>query len=61
MIPLKKFNLKKKNYFDDLHLQFIESISCKAYIDISSAQWAIFEFSDVSQSIHKDSFWQSVM
>ncbi len=29
-------------YFDDLHLQLIESISPKASVENSSAQWAIF-------------------
>ncbi len=29
-------------YFDDLHLQIIESISPKVSVDNSSAQWAIF-------------------
>ncbi len=28
-------------YFDDLHLQIIESISPKASVENSSAQWAI--------------------
>ncbi len=30
------------NYFDDLHLQLIESIFPKASVDNSSAQWAVF-------------------
>ncbi len=29
-------------YFDDLHLQIIESISPKASVENSSVQWAIF-------------------
>ncbi len=29
-------------YFDNLHLQIIESISPKAPVENSSAQWAIF-------------------
>ncbi len=29
-------------YFDDLHLQIIESISTKASVENLSAQWAIF-------------------
>ncbi len=30
------------NFFDDLHLQIIESISPEASAENSSAQWAIF-------------------
>ncbi len=35
---------KIKNYFDDLHLQIIESISPKASVENSSAHWAIFYY-----------------
>ncbi len=31
-------------YFDDLHLEIIESISLKASEENSSAQWAIFAY-----------------
>ncbi len=40
MIPLTKYFLFF--YFDDLHLQIIGSISPKASVENSSAQWAIF-------------------
>ncbi len=35
---------KKKKSFGDLHLQITESISPKASVENSSAQWAIFIF-----------------
>ncbi len=36
-------------YFDDLYIQIIESISPKASVENSSAQWAIFfyEYSNI--------------
>ncbi len=37
-----KFNFILFCYFDDLHLQIIESISPKASVENSSAHWAIF-------------------
>ncbi len=37
-----KFNFILFFYFDDLHLQIIESISPKASVENSSAQCAIF-------------------
>ncbi len=37
-----KFDFIYLFFFDDLHLQIIESISPKASVDDSSAQWAIF-------------------
>ncbi len=37
-----KFHFILFFYFDDLHLQIIESISPKASVENSSAQWAIF-------------------
>ncbi len=37
-----KFNFILFLFFDDLHLQIIESISPKASVKNSSAQWAIF-------------------
>ncbi len=38
-------------FFDDLQLQIIESISPKAYVENSSAQWAIFFIDLVSTNI----------
>ncbi len=37
-----KFDFILSFYFDDLHLQIIESISPKASVENSSARWAIF-------------------
>ncbi len=38
------FNFFNFFYFDDLHLQIIESISPKVAVENSSAQWVIFQY-----------------
>ncbi len=41
-------------FFDDLHLQIIESISPKASVENSSAQWAIFLMIRIVGTINDD-------
>ncbi len=48
-----KFGFILHFYFDDLHLQIIESISPKASVENSSVQWAIFP----KKIIHKCNIW----
>ncbi len=38
-------------FFDDLHLQIIASISPKASVENSSAQWAIFLYNNITHHI----------
>ncbi len=48
-----------KHFYDRDHLK--EPLPKKFLIAHKNLTNNFFEFSDVSQSIHKDGFWQSVM